>query len=74
MKARVWFDRSDNAKPWLIAYESGRVARAEWVMLASAQTEFDNDAFMDLPGGPKATITGYVIKTTGEVNAFGAPV
>lgn len=68
MIARVWYDKTDNARPWRIRYADGSDARAEHVAFEFAETLFKDDAF-DLPGGPRGILEGELSRVTGEVPA-----
>jgi hypothetical protein len=67
--ARVWFDKSDEARPWRIAYADGAQARAEHVEFEYAETRFSSGGFTELPCGPRGILEGELSRVTGEVPA-----
>ncbi len=69
MIARVWYDKTDSDRPWRIRYHDGTNARAEKVTFEYAETLFQDNAFMDLPGGPRGILEGELARTVGEVPA-----
>ena len=69
MIARVWYDKADSERPWRIRYADGSLTRAEHVTFEYAETLFKDDAFMELPGGPRGILEGELSRVTGEVPA-----
>jgi hypothetical protein len=66
--ARVWFDKSDQERPWRIRYPDGSDTRAEQVTFEYSETLIDHQGF-DLPCGPRGVIEGELSRVTGEVPA-----
>lgn len=69
MIARVWYDKADSERPWRIRYADGSDARAESVRFEYAETLFKDDAYLELPGGPRGILEGELSQTVGEVPA-----
>lgn len=69
MIAHVWYDKTDSERPWRIQYSDGTNTRAEKVTFEYAETLFRDEAFMELPGGPRGILEGELARTVGEVPA-----
>ena len=70
MIARVWYDKADDSgHPWRIRYADGALTRAEQVTFEYAETLFREEAFLELPGGPRGILEGELSRVTGEVPA-----
>ena len=68
MMARVWFDKTDEARPWRLEYDNAERTRARRIEFRLGNTEFKTEG-LDLPGGPRGIIHAEISATTDEVPA-----
>lgn len=57
-RVTVWFARAGH---WWIRWPDGRTEKAMEVALTDAETEIKDDAWLDLPGGPRGIIHGTLV-------------